>query len=65
MRDEDDEAIVRNKSEARRDVVGRRQSFPMFVAEDFNRPNLILLLIFAGNIVVAALAWLLVGRLMR
>ena len=44
------------------DGAGRRQSFPIF---DFNKWDLVLLLVFACNVGVATLAWFLVGLLMR
>jgi hypothetical protein len=47
------------KLSARREGAGRRQSFPIFAGQDVNKRDLVLL-VFAGNVVVAVLAWFLV-----
>jgi hypothetical protein len=52
-------------AEGTRDGAGRQADDPIFAGMDFNKWGLVLPLIFAGNVVVATLAWFLVGFLMR
>jgi hypothetical protein len=50
---------------ARHDGTGRRQLFPIFAKHDLDRWALAFPLVLVGNVVLATLAWVLVGFLMR